>query len=172
MGRCNYYAIGYGMTEREALANAREMDLAESGHQDGYNGGIASSTGENDKSKCLVKPKKPKSCKVDKVVQKGARKWETVFRIEPKWGFSRRSSGENLLDLRSAEVKTTQGDAIKKAKEMALEFNQEFSVSIEKRLVDSDCCIATVTPNKSQMGKWEFTGIAREQILLLTPDQQ
>lgn len=163
MGRCTYYTIGFGMTESEARKDAINSDKEENGHQDGYTGGISSSTYENDKVKCLVKPKPAKTCTVDKPVQKGAKKWETVYKIAPKWGFS------GVYETRkNVSVKTNQGDAIKKAKAMALEFNEEFEITITKELVGSDPSfpigsnkIASISPKKSTTGKWRFTGTAR-----------
>jgi len=159
MGSCNYSAIGHGMTESEAHQDAVRKDRDEHGHEEGYNGGISSSRHEDDKSKCLVKPMRSKTCKVEKQVQKGARKWETVFVIEPKhkWGFS----NGNYNPRKHVAVNTTQGDAIKKSKAMALEFGEEFSITIEKRLSSGDSRIASVAPKKSQIGKWQFTGTAR-----------
>ena len=81
MGRCDYYIIGLGMTEAEARQDAMNTAEREYGHQEGYSGQINSSTGEDDRSRCLVKPKPAKTCNVEKYVQVGARKWETVFKI-------------------------------------------------------------------------------------------
>jgi len=158
MGRCDYSQVGHGMTEQEARKDAHNDAAEEFGHHDGYGGGMNSSTHENDRSKCLVKPLQAKTCKVEKDVQKGARKWETVFKIEPKWGFS----DGNYNPRHHAEVKTTQGDAIKKAKSMALEFNREFTIDIEKRIANGSSRIASVSPKKSRQGKWLFMGTARD----------
>jgi len=153
MGRCNYSIIGYGMTESEAYNYALDSDRAENGHQDGYNGGISSSTHEDDKSKCLVKPKPAKRCKVEKKVQKGARKWETVYSFVVANDYCR--SFESVSNC-------TQGEAIKRAKALALKNNCSVEIRIEKVLVDRDNKIAVVAPSKVVMGKWLFTGTARE----------
>jgi len=148
------------MTESEAHQDAVRKDRDEHGHEEGYNGGIASSTHEDDKSKCIQKPVRSKTCNVAKKVQQGTRKWETVFVIAPSWGFS--DDNYNPRNPRkNATVNTTQGDAIKKAKAMALEFGEEFSIDIEKRLASGTTRIASVAPKKSQIGKWQFTGISR-----------
>jgi len=156
MGREHYSRVGYGFTEHEARQNAIAEATAENGNQEGYSGDINCDTGEDSQSKCLEKPVQAKTCIVDKTVQKGARKWETVFVISPIWGFS-----GHYNPRKHAEVKTTQGDAIKKAKAMAIEFGEEFGIEIEKRLIGSKSRIATVKPKKSKKGKWLFTGMAR-----------
>jgi hypothetical protein len=158
MGRCDYSQMGYGMTEQEARRNANAEARDEHGHEDGYSGGMNSSTHEDDRSKCIVKPLPAKSCKVEKDVRKGARKWVTVFKIEPKWGFS----DGNYNSRHHAEITTTQGDAIAKAKSMALEFNKEFTIDIDKRLENGSSRIASVAPKKSRQGKWLFTGTAKD----------
>ena len=157
MGRCDYSIVGAGMTEQEAHRDAVRKDRDEHGHEEGYNGGISSSTHEDDKSKCIQKPVRSKTCNVAKKVQQGARKWETVFVIAPCWGFSDNNYNPN----KHITVNTTQGDALKKAKAMALEFGEEFSIDIEKRLSSGTSRIATIAPKKSQIGKWQFTGTAR-----------
>lgn len=150
MGKCNYYAIGYGMTKQEARRNAIEEDMIENGHQQGYSGTISSSTRECDKSKCIREPIKAKTCNVDKSIQKGARKWETVYVLS--------------FDCMEMPVVTekTQREAIKKAKEIAINYGCKVNINIKKRLVNSNSCIAIVTPKKNRIGKWEFTGLARE----------
>jgi hypothetical protein len=154
MGRCDYSQVGYGMTQSEAHRDALESDRNENGHQDGYSGGMSSSTDENDKVKCLVKPKQAKKCTVTKIKQEGTRKWETVYVCSPY-----RSYGTERCDI--IHVKTTQADAIKKAKELALKHNVNYVINIEKHL-KGESKIATVAPAQSTQGKWLFTGTARE----------
>ena len=155
MGRQDYSQIGRGYTESEARRNAEESARDEYGHQEGYSGAMNCATGECDKVKCLKKPKLAKSCKVEKAVQKGARKWETVFVIEQKWGFSNDNYPQGMI------VRGTQGEAIKKAKEMALKNQQEYTITIDKQLVKGESKIATIKPKKSEAGEWLFTGLAR-----------
>tara|TARA_R110000824_G_scaffold201667_1_gene385728 strand:- start:4105 stop:4587 length:483 start_codon:yes stop_codon:yes gene_type:complete len=159
MGHQNYSIVGHGMSEHEARQDAIREDRDENGHQEGYNGGISSSDSTCDKFKVLTKPIVAKRCTVEKAIRKttGARKWDTVFVIEPQWGFSE----GNYNHRKHAVVKTTQGDAITKAKAMALEFNCEFAITIEKRLIGGDSNIASVKPKKATMGKYLFTGSAR-----------
>jgi len=159
MGHQNYGIIGHGMTEQEARQDARRKDQDENGHKDGYNGGISSSDGSCDRVKVLTRPKPAIRCIVEKAIRKtmGARKWQTVFVIEPTWGFSENSFNSG----KHAVVKTTQGEAIKKAKAMALEHNCGFDITIEKQLIGGDIKIASVKPNKSTMGEYLFTGSAR-----------
>ena len=153
MGRCNYSQIGYGFTVEEARRNAITSAENEYGHQEGYSGAMNCSTKSN-APKCLEKPIVSKTCKVEKVekmVQKGARKWETVFIIEPTNDFNKRKVLRN----------STQGKAMAEAKRMAIEHQQKFIVSIDKELVSGHKDIATVSPKKSKMGLWLFTGEAR-----------
>lgn len=152
MGTVSYTAYGYGMTEGEALRDALDKDRYENGHQEGYSGTIGSSTSRN--SKCVVQPKPAKTCTVEKEMQKGTRKWVTVFRIEPRYP-------SNSFEEHKT-IDTTQGDAIKEAKKMAIKFNKEFVIAIDKKLVGGTTHIANVKPKKSTMGKWKFWGDARE----------
>jgi hypothetical protein len=152
MGRQDYSQIGYGYTEEEARRNAIEDARDYYGDQEGYSGAMNCSTGEDDRVKCLEKPVKSKRCTVDKKVQKGARKWETVFVIKPAWGMD--FSGSKV-------VKGTQAQAIKEAKAMALQNQKEYVIEIDKRLVSGSTEVATIKPKKSKRGKWLFTGVAR-----------
>jgi hypothetical protein len=149
MGMTNFSAIGFGMTEQEAKRNALEMDREENGHQEGYSGTIGSAVGQI-KSKCLQKPKPAKTCAVKRDVQKGTRKWETVFVLKDWYGKT------------LATVRTTQGDAIEKAKYLAIQQGNSVKIEIKKVLVNDSSIIATVSPKKSIQGKWLFTGDARE----------
>lgn len=155
MGRCRYSQVGYGMTIEEARRDALRQDREMHGHEEGYSGGMNSSTGEDDRSKCLVKPKISKRCKVKKETQKGARKWETIFVIEP-YAF------RNDWSLREERNDLTQAQAVKRAKDLAIKHQRAFKVMIEKRLVNGNCDIATVEPAAPRQGKWLFTGVARE----------
>lgn len=161
MGRCDYSQIGYGFTEAEARRDAIDEAREYHGHEEGYSGGMNCSTHENDKSKCLEKPVVSKRCSVEKKVQKGARKWETVFVIEPVWGDGFR----NRKVLRNS----TQAKAIAEAKRMALDTQKEYKITIDKELVTGSMEIATVKPKKSQKGKWLFTGTARCQGSIAKP---
>jgi len=153
MGRQDYSQVGSGYTEQEARRDAIQEAREYHGHEEGYSGGMNCSTGEEDKVKCLEKPKIAKSCKTEKIVQKGARKWETVFIVEPSWSDDR-CDRETLKG-------STQGKALKRAKELALRNQTEYLVRIDKRLVQGNDKIATVTPKKSKRGRWLFTGLAR-----------
>lgn len=151
MGRQEFSCIGYGMTEQEALNDARDKARDEYGHQEGYSGTIQSATELH--SKCVKQPKFAKSCKVEKHVQKGARKWETVFVIAPTWDSNCRTRKE-MRDC-------TQAQAIQAAKNMALANNTEYEVKITKRISQGSNNIANITPKQSEMGKWKFWGMAR-----------
>jgi len=153
MGRERYHQIGRGFTVEEARRSAIEEARDYHGHEEGYSGGMNCATGEEDKVKCLKKPKLAKSCTVEKAVQKGARKWETVFVIEPCWAMS--------INKGRVVCKGTQGEALKQAKLLSLENQQEYTVRIDKQLVTGSTEIARVKPKKSERGEWEFTGLAR-----------
>jgi len=153
MGRTNYFVRARGYSENEARQNALADDREYNGHQEGYSGTICSSTGEADKVKCVKKPKLAKRCAVSKNVCKGARKWVTVYDVKPVYG-SRVGQ--------TARIKTTQGDAIKKAKELALKNQTAYQIFISKELENSKPEIAFIQPSKSEQGEWEFSGIARE----------
>jgi hypothetical protein len=151
MGRQDFSQIGYGYNEVEAKRNAIEDARDMYGDQEGYSGAMNCAT-EYTKVKCIEKPKVAKSCAITKNVNKGARKWETVFIVDPLW---ESFGGENDI------IKTTQGDAIKRAKELALKHQIEYKVTIDKRLVGGVIEIARITPKKSQRGRWLFKGMAR-----------
>jgi len=156
MGRESFSCIGKGMTEQEALNAARSDAKDYYGHQEGYSGSILSATELN--SKCIKQPVVAKRCIVDKAIQKGARKWETVFVVTPI-GFL--SSDSNYYLMRKELKNTTQGNALKEAKKLALQYGKEFEITIEKRLSDGSDIIASVKPKKSEMGEWKFWGEAR-----------
>ena len=151
MGRCNFSRVGYGMTETEAYQNALRDAQMESGSHEGYSGDMNSACDDDMKTKCIRVPKISKRCTVDKTVQKGTRKWETVYIIQARFG--RNDTYET--------VKTSQGDAMKRAKALALKTGEAMEVSIEKHLVNNSNRIAIVAPKESQMGAWRFTGTAR-----------
>jgi hypothetical protein len=150
MGRQDYSRIGRGMTQREARNNAIADAQEYSGDQEGYSGDMNCATDENP-TKCLKEPKLAKTCTVQKNVQKGARKWETVFILCNGW------HGGDSLTLRNV----TQGAAVKEAKRLALRNQCSYSVSIEKRLSQGSNEIATISPKKSTLGEWLFSGMAR-----------
>ena len=150
MGRNSYSVDSYGMTENEALRSAIQEADEYHGHEEGYSGAINSDDGGM-KSKCIKKPKPAKRCVVKQNTNKGARKWITVYNIKPSW----RGDGNGAV------VKTSQADAMKKAKEYALKYNCDYEVSIGKELVTGVQMIAEVSPSKSEQGKWRFWGQAR-----------
>jgi len=152
MGKCDYSQIGYGFTEREARRDAIEAATEEYGHHDGYSGQMNSAISE--KSKCILQPKRSKTCKVEKVPQKGARKWETIFIVEPVWA----STGGKTVILKNS----TQAKALTKGKELVLEHHCEYKITIDKMIVQGNAEVARITPKKSQKGKWEFTGEAKD----------
>ena len=149
MGRESYYCEAYGMSETAAHREACNEAMEINGHQEGYSGEINSAREAH--SKCLIKPKAPKGATVEHFNNGVTRKWETVFIIKEKHSFTH--GGE----MGSAKTK---GDAIKKAKELAVKHNCTMAITIEKRLVGKGREIADVKPKKSVMGKWKFWGEA------------
>jgi hypothetical protein len=147
MGRCDYHAVGHGFTEQEAYRDAVQSDRTMNGHQEGYSGSIGSSTHEDDHSKCIKKPVVSKRATVEKKPFIGTRKWETTFVI----------TGD-----RTGRTAKTQGEAIKIAKELAIQKQETITIDIEKRLVNGSSRIAVVSPKKSIIGEWKFWGVARE----------
>ena len=150
MGRCNFSDVGYGMTEGEALRDAIRSANEEHGHEEGDSGHINSRDSAYPmKVKCLVKPKPAKTCKVEKSVHKGARKWVTKY-----FAYTR--------DDRCIAENVSHAGIMGEARKYALEHNETVNIELKKVLVGSNPHIATVRPNKSQMGKWVFSGTARE----------
>lgn len=151
MGRQDYSVRAQGMNEGEALRNALDADRIENGHQEGYSGTIGSRTTLN--STCLKPPKPPKKCKVEKLPKLKV-KWETRFAVEP-YGNSTHIAHEK-----------TKGEAIKKAKELAIRYNCEYGVRMIKQPIIqfggvADTLVARVTPEKAELGIWKFWGEAR-----------
>jgi hypothetical protein len=151
MGRQQFDRCGYGMTKAEAERFAIDDACSERGHEEGYSGDM--NCADTWESECLEKPQPAKKCTVEKDVQKGARKWETVYVIDGRFGFG--------ISKGNSVVKGTQADAIKRAKELALRDNQEYTISIEKHLVTGGSRIATVKPKAAKRGKWRFWGWGR-----------
>ena len=152
MGRCDFSCVGYGMTEREALRDAKDSAMEENGHHEGYSGDINSATSRI-KSVCLVKPVPAKRCTVDKTKQEGTRKWKTVY-VVCEAGFHSRHGNE-------VASRDTQGEALKFAKDYALKHNTTVTIDIQKVLDNGSTRVARITPNKATMGKWRFSGDAR-----------
>lgn len=153
MGRCDFSQIGRGMTQREAERDATASAESEYGYQEGYSGAMnCRDYNEPMKVECLRQPKPAKRCKVEKTVQKGTRKWVTYYVLYV-----------STVDFNEREVgkDTTQGGAIKKAKDYALKHNVPVHISIEKRLEGGSTEVAIVRPNKSEIGMWRFSGTAR-----------
>lgn len=98
---------------------------------------------------CIVQPKQSTrgSTKVNKRVQKGARKWVTAYEIENIFG-------ETVV------TKYNQTDAIKKAKELTEKTQKKHYVFITKVLDKGSLIVATVEPKSSskKLGKYIFFG--------------
>jgi hypothetical protein len=146
MGTVNYTAYGNGMTEREALDDALAQDRDENGHQDGYSGSIGSRRTMS--SQCVKQPKPAKKCQIIKEQNKPT--FKKVIAIRP-------INGLNVYDTSSK----TKGEAIKKAKEMALKYGCAFHVATEMQAI-GHTLLATVAPVKGEMGRWKFWGDAKD----------
>jgi len=91
----------------------------------------------------LRKPQPPKVAKVTRTVQKGTRKWKTIYRVR-KPDCAIVYSADKFID------------ALKMAKKMALENIAEYQITIDKSLVNSDPKVASVAPGKHKPGKYRF----------------
>jgi hypothetical protein len=91
----------------------------------------------------LRKSKPPKVAKVTRVVQKGPRKWKTIYRVRKIDG-SIVFSADKFMD------------SLKMAKKMAIEKVTEYQVTIDKSLVNSDPKVAMVVPGKHREGRYRF----------------
>ena len=152
MGHQSFSCYGIGYTEQEAKQNALEADRHENGHQEGYSGTIGSAT--ESFSKCIVQPKPPKKCKVERQPS-GTRKWETRYIPVPS-----RWSGE-ARGIPEGKNWSKQGEALKEAKELALKYGEAFEVEIRKVLTQGVQRPLKVIPEAGQQGKWRFWGEAR-----------
>jgi len=155
MGTQSYSAVGRGMTQAEARQNAVEQDRAENGHQEGYTGTIGSSRSDStEKVVCIKQPKKAKRCNVEKVVQKGARKWETVYEVY----------GGYESDIPIAKEKT-QGAAVKKARAHTEKTQTTTYIEIVKRITNGSPSVGTIrykTSKSESKGKYLFIVAAPE----------
>lgn len=154
MGRTDYRVRAQGMTEADALRNAVEADRAENGHGDGYTGTIGSRTTYN--AKCVKQPKPAKKCTVEKK-PKVKIKWKKAFVVQPAFGDPSQWGYQQVDD-----TPETKGEAIKRAKEMALKFGKAYKIKIDMQPDKADTTLAVVTPLKSEQGVWEFWGEARD----------
>lgn len=99
---------------------------------------------------CIVQPKQRMgSIKVKRNVQRGARKWITVYEIEDHYG-------------EIVATKNNQADAIKTAKELTERKNSKHYIFINKIFKGDSPMVATIEPKKANcsMGKYIFFGSA------------
>jgi hypothetical protein len=143
---------GQGWTEKEALDDAMEQDQEMEGHGEGYGGGY-SSMREVEKTKMIRKPKRAKRVKVKKsTVRKGPVKKAYVV----SKGFpSNMHKTPADRDSRLGKQYHTQGDALKAAKGLALEYGIEVSIDLKAFCV-GDTHLADVEPMGGQTGIWRF----------------
>lgn len=135
---------GEGLTQDEAFANWLATDSSFLDIVSGMRVGIqALDTTKPVEFTQLRAPKLAKKCKVNSIVQAGARKWQTLH---------------VLVDSSGAEVGTaaTKAEAVKLAKQLALSSNTAIAIRIDKRLQAGEETVATVTPKESKPGRWKF----------------
>jgi len=148
---------GIGWTEKEALDSAMSSDQDEYGHGEGYGGGYGSMR-EVLKTKMLRKPKPAKRVKIEKAtVRKGPVK--KAYVLSKKWGGDRRGKIDN--DRRLSQKYETQGDALRAARELALEYGDTISVDLQAFCV-GDTHLANVSAVGGQIGEWAFEVDFRE----------
>lgn len=136
--------VGRGWNEREALNDAVEEVQREEGQRYQFREVI--------KTKQLKAPKKPSKVKVEKSkVRKGP--VEKFFNIELHTGSS--FNRDILHDRRYNKQYKTQKDVLKAAKELALEYGETLRISLEARCL-GETELATVIPEKGQLGEWLF----------------
>jgi hypothetical protein len=144
---------GEGWTEKEALDDAMNDDEHEHGTGDGYGGGYGS-VDRILKRKMVRAPKRAKRVKVEKaVVRKGPVK--KVYTIDKQWGFSRNTMDPVEKDKRFKAQHRTQGEALKAARELAMEYGVELNINLEAFCV-GDTRLAKVTPVGEKVGVWRF----------------
>ena len=146
---------GEGWTEREALMDALDNDEREYGHQDGDGGGAGSMRGVVD-TKMVRKPVRAKRVKIKKsTVRKGPVK--KAFVLSRVW----HGSSSISRDKRFYTQYTTQGDAMKAARELVLEYGEELSIDLKAFCV-GDTHLANIVPQGAQPGLWRFKVDFRE----------
>jgi hypothetical protein len=142
---------GSGWTEKEALDEALRADESEYGHGEGYGGGRGSLR-EVLRSKMVKEPRKATRVKVEKAtVRKGP--VEKKFVIEKRWGLDRQAPIDN--DRRMMARYDNQGDVLRAAKELVLEYGTEVVITLKAFCV-GDTRLAVLTPEGSQRGEWMF----------------
>lgn len=143
---------GQGWTEKEALDNAMQEDLAEYGHGEGYGGGW-NSVRDVVKTKRVRAPKRPTKVKVTKqTVKKGP--VEKAFVISTRWHTE--GYGDLQRDRRFTAHYKTQATVLKAAKELALEYGTALMISLAA-FCQGNTHLADVVPEKGQKGVWNFT---------------
>lgn len=185
MGATTFTSRGRGMSAAKVFSQLQDEAEQEYGHQQGYSGEIncteltrditAEYKRAKDKKKFIndmlyevpkrdswvieIKPPKSNTNKVKSKVttnpQKGARKWETRYVIYRRFGMDERSLGYGL----------TQGEAIKKARKLAEENQERYSIYLEKVLVVGSSKIADVEykqSGKETQGEYLFLVCAPE----------
>lgn len=182
MGACTFQHKTSSRSMNDAYQDLFDESVYENGH-DSYNGTISTTSGIRDVTNMFkrsklsldkfihtigleetqkwgdawgIEIKKPRlkkiKAKVDNIVTKGARKWETRYII---------------YDYQMTEItyKLSKGDAITKAKKLALKNNQRYSIRLEKHIIKSDNLVARVyaeIPKTEKLGEYVIFGWAAE----------
>lgn len=148
---------GQGWTEQEALKDAMKSDEEEYGHGEGYGGGFGSMRQVN-RSKMVRAPQKAKRAVLERYpVRKGP--VEKRYIIEKQW--SRDDNGPLDRDSRMKTRYETQGEVLKAAKALSMEYGTELIITLAA-FCTGDTRLAIVKPGKQQIGEWIFEVDFRE----------
>lgn len=140
--------IGKGFSEQQAKVSAYN-DLKASYKNNVLVYGMLSSTQK-------AEPKPGNQCTTENNTVSGARKWVTkhnVYGVNPN-----DDTDLKLIPVEdpNADFTTSKTDALKKAKELALQYQSTFIVKVEKLLEDGQCIEATTKPKGAKEGEWEI----------------
>ena len=185
MGATTFSVKGFGTSVQNAFRDLQQEAEEEYGHQQGYSGEINCTDLTRDitsqyksakdknafinkmesevpkRESWFIRLKEPKKntnkikSKVTTNPQKGARRWETRYVIYRRFGMDERSFGYGL----------TQGEAIKKARKLAEDNRERYTIYLEKVLVVSSSKIADVEykqSGKETQGEYLFLVCAPE----------
>lgn len=98
-----------------------------------------------------AEPKAGEQCSTENHPAQGTRKWETKHNVY--------AENPNIPgEFKKVDGYATKGDAMKKAKEVSLQFQTKVKIKIEKELAGENSNIeAVITPKGAAPGEWEIT---------------
>ena len=100
-----------------------------------------------------AEPKPGNQCTTENNTVSGTRKWITKHNIYAE----NPSTGElKLIEGLGEDITKGKTEALKKAKELALQYQGTFLVKLEKVLDDGNNVEATVKPKGAKEGEWEI----------------